>query len=164
MVILIILFAIFIIVAGVQIYNEVSGKEDEFGGATVYNINLISGIDRATGGNSTKLYVKKDGIYMKVYPFETCSIGFDRISRVYIQNESEIRENVTLGRILTFGIFSLGMKKRTEVLKKYLVIEYLDEREKDNAIVFGDEGGVNIGQRMLNDIYKNMDESRKKYT
>lgn len=42
-----------------------------------------------------------------------------------VKTESEIRHDVTLGRLLVLGIFAFGVKKKSKVEEQFLIISYI---------------------------------------
>lgn len=52
-----------------------------------------------------------------------------------VRSESQITEDISLGRVLAFGVVGLAMKKKNTVNKNYLVISYNDKGQKRDVIM-----------------------------
>jgi len=50
------------------------------------------------------------------------------------KTEDQITKDVTLTRLLTFGIFAFGMKKKRRNTEKYLILTYLDSGQEMIAV------------------------------
>lgn len=60
--------------------------------------------------------VLKAGTFKKYqYDLNSCKIEY--------KSEEEIRKDVTLGRLLAFGILAFGLKKKTKVKRNFLVLD-----------------------------------------
>lgn len=52
-----------------------------------------------------------------------------------VRSESQITEDISLGRVLAFGVVGLAMKKKNTVNKNYLVVSYNDKGQKRDVIM-----------------------------
>ncbi len=50
------------------------------------------------------------------------------------KTESQISKDVTLTRLLAFGIFAFGLKKKRKTTDKYLILSYMDSGQQVTAI------------------------------
>lgn len=65
-------------------------------------------------------------------------IKYDNIKDMYIDNERSIKEQVSLGKLIFFGVFAFGMKgKEREINREYIVINVVDEDGEYNVILQG---------------------------
>lgn len=62
-------------------------------------------------------------------------IPYSKINDVNVKTEVEMTSSVTLTRMLAFGIFSLGLKKKKEQEHKFLLINYIDESDNEQNLV-----------------------------
>ncbi len=68
--------------------------------------------------------------------YEHKNIKFKDILDVEIQTESQIRESVSLGKLIAFGIFAFGMeKKQKDVVDNYLIIKALNEMGEEMSLI-----------------------------
>jgi len=96
--------------------------------------------------------VDRQYVYVGTLKFKV-KIPMSKVLYYDLKTETEIREQVTLGRLIAFGVFALGMKKQKKDIVKYVVLEYLDENDdKQNMILQSKDASL-----ILNTInqYKN---------
>lgn len=62
-------------------------------------------------------------------------IPLEKIIGCNLKTEQDISHDVTLGRLLIFGIFAFGMKKTKKIITKYIVINYYDESNVRQTII-----------------------------
>lgn len=101
---------------------------------------------------SASVQVDRQYVYVGTLKFKV-KIPISKVLYYDLKTETEIREQVTLGRLIAFGIFALGMKKQKKDVVKYVVLEYLDENDdKQNMILQSKDASL-----ILNTInqYKN---------
>ena len=80
--------------------------------------------------------INKAGIFFEVmFPFAGLIISIENIKKAEFKTEEQIHKDVTLGRLLLFGVFAFGMKKKTKTQKNYLVVIY-EENGIENTVVF----------------------------
>lgn len=67
--------------------------------------------------------INKAGLFFEViFPFKGLTIPLKNIKKAEFKNEEQIHKDVTLGRLLLFGVFAFGLKKKTKELHNYLVL------------------------------------------
>ncbi|WP_291566987.1 MULTISPECIES: hypothetical protein [unclassified Clostridium] len=73
----------------------------------------------------------------------------ENIKDIYISSEYELKEKISAGKIMVFGLMGLGMTRKEEEIKEYIVIECKYENY-NTALVLKQNG--------LNGIVKDMRE------
>lgn len=63
-------------------------------------------------------------------------IPIENVLEAYLQTEEEIQKQVTLGRLLVFGILAFGLKKTKKMLKKYMVIKFLNIKGEEDTLIY----------------------------
>lgn len=93
----------------------------------------------------------KDGkLYMLTFPDtftpkEHANIPCQQIKNVLIEDATTIEKRVTVGRLLTVGVFALAWKKKKKQELSFLIIEWNDGRF-DHETIF-EYTGINTVQR-----------------
>jgi len=72
--------------------------------------------------NTLYFYKNPNDIIYKYNPLY--KIPINQITRYELKTESQIREDVTLTRLLTLGVLAFGLKKKTEINNTYLILSY----------------------------------------
>jgi hypothetical protein len=82
------------------------------------------------------MVVNSAGIFFEVtLTFFNLHIPVENIIKAEFKTEEQISKDVTLGRLLVFGVFAFGMKKKKVEKLSYLVLTYTDSGI-ENTIVF----------------------------
>lgn len=118
-------------------------KEDEREGNIVkergsFKTKYIGGFSDLAGEKFIDIAIKEDSIVIEFKHREHIPnriIPMNLIKNIEIKTESQISRDVTLGRMLVFGVFALGMKKESTVVTNYLVIT-VDNNGEDRSIIF----------------------------
>ena len=80
--------------------------------------------------------INKAGLFFStMLPFSCFIIPIENIKKAEFKTEEQIHKDVTLGRLLLFGVFAFGMKKKTKTQKNYLVVIY-EENGIENIVIF----------------------------
>jgi len=89
-------------------------------------------IEQRTIGN---IFVNKKGLFFdaSMSP-KYFYIPIQNIIKSEFKNEEQISKDVTLTRLLAFGIFAFGLKKKRKEVQNYLVVTY-DENGIENTII-----------------------------
>lgn len=61
-------------------------------------------------------------------------IPISKLIRYEVKTESEIRHDVTLGRLLALGIFAFGVKKKSRYEEQFLIISYMQNNVKVDCL------------------------------
>lgn len=86
----------------------------------------------------TVLIISMNDIRLQLDKYDI-TIPYDKLLDYKLQTEEEIQQKITLGRLLIFGVFALGMKKSKKKTTKYIVLEFVDDNsKKQNVILQGD--------------------------
>lgn len=64
------------------------------------------------------------------------SIPIENVLEAYLQSEEDIQRQVTLGRLLVFGVLAFGLKKTSKNIKKYMVIKFLNKKGEEDTIIY----------------------------
>lgn len=57
------------------------------------------------------------------------------INDIEIMTQSQIKNEISLGKLLVFGILAFGMKKEEEEIKNYVVLKYKDNDKHRSVII-----------------------------
>lgn len=95
----------------------------------------IGGHQSANKACKGTLTVNNNSVIFRGGILSKFEIPISEITGSSLQTQEQISRNVTLGRLLMFGIFAVGMKKKKVDTTKYLVITY-KENGVENSIVF----------------------------
>lgn len=81
-------------------------------------------------------------------------IPIQEVTNANLQTQEQISRNVTLARVLMFGVFALGMKKKKVDTTQYLVISY-KENGIENSVVFQSSyiGGLSSSIMKARQVY-----------
>ncbi|HHW00189.1 MAG TPA: SHOCT domain-containing protein [Clostridiaceae bacterium] len=103
-------------------------------------------IAQRTIGN---IYVNKKGIFFDV-PLSTgyIHIPIQNIIKSEFKNEEQISKDVTLTRLLAFGIFAFGLKKKRKEVLTYLVVAY-NEDGIENTIIFESKNASAVASAII---------------
>lgn len=80
-------------------------------------------------GGSPKVPKAEEGLKMMIIPQgimfsnQLDLLTFDEIKKISFQTRQQIEKDVTLTRMLAFGVYSLAMKKKRKVIHNYLVLD-----------------------------------------
>lgn len=93
-------------------------------------------------------------------------IDFSDIKSIEIQTESSIKSQVSLGKLLFFGVLAFGMKrKEKESIQEYIVLKVADE-EGDYGVVLSVESLIDQASytnRVVQEAYNELEELRQEY-
>lgn len=129
-----------------------------------FDVNYIGGFKNISKCNKCVLEVCNDRL--KVITMNTSgdifsipnNILMDYIQNVEIKTETEIKEKVSLGKLMFFGILAFGMNgKESTVIKNYITIEVKDSRDEFIIILDGkgrDREIVNLINRVKSEYNK----------
>ena len=81
------------------------------------------------------LTVNNDKIIFRGGMLSKFEIPIQEVTNNNLQTQEQISHNVTLTRLLAFGVFAFGMKKKKVDTTQYLVISY-KENGIENSVVF----------------------------
>lgn len=122
---------LFILIGIVSKNHQDNSKEIMFSGyyidssyKDIFNSNFLMrmGIEN----DKVKLYINKN---------HEIKIQFIKLISYELQTESQIKQQITLGRLLVFGVFALGLKKQKEDIIKYAVLKYTNDNGKEENII-----------------------------
>lgn len=82
------------------------------------------------------LYIDSDQLV-----FGRIRVPLGRILRFEVKTEEQVRRDVTLGRLLLFGIFAFGLKKTTRHREDYFCVTYRDDIDMERTMVFRCKAG-----------------------
>jgi len=103
-------------------------------------------IAQRTIGN---IYANKKGIFFDA----ALSTGYiyipvQNIIKSEFKNEEQISKDVTLTRLLAFGIFAFGLKKKRKEVHNYLVVTY-NENGIENTIIFESKNASAVASAII---------------
>lgn len=131
-----VIIALFILLAiAGQINNQKSAKstkeklESLQAIDNVYIGKSISGLENASATNFliTCAISEKDFVFLLSNGKEVGRIPRNSINKIIVDDKSKIIQQVTVGRVLALGIFSLAVPKTSKELSFYLLIDWNNE-------------------------------------
>lgn len=125
----------------------------------IYKLNYHAGVDGLSSQTGEMLICDDKFIYEPSFNDNDIEIYLKDIKEISIKTDIEIQEQITLGRVICLGVFSLLAKKKKKIESKYLLIRYKNKYyEKDNIILFDC-----VLESQLNNAYKTLDKYYKHY-
>lgn len=116
----------------------------------------ISGFSGSSESYSLNIDVCNDRLVIETNINEKYIMAKD-INYCKISTEKEIEEKISLGKLVVFGIWAFGMKKKQNIKEnKYIEMGYLDERRQEKIALFEEKGNF----RFLQDVKRIMKEYR----
>lgn len=120
-------------------------------------LNYVGGspyIDSRFVGKDTEVCTFNNNFAIKL---SGTLVAFENIKNIRLATEQEISNNVTLTRMLAFGIYSLAIKKKKKIITSFLIIE-VNENGMDYSLAFG---GDNIKiNKIYSDLFKKLSAYR----
>jgi hypothetical protein len=104
-------------------------------------------------GNNT-IYFENNNLNTKTHVktnFTGNEIPISNLTKYEVKNETEIRRDVTLTRLVTLGIFAFGVKKKTETNTQYLILSYIDSNVEVTCVFKQIRDGQELGE-IISDI------------
>jgi hypothetical protein len=98
----------------------------------------IGGFPDVSGGKRAYITVKQNEIEIVLSPFANTIkkvIPMEVITNAEIKSESQITNEVTLGRMLLLGPLAFAFKKEKSIVKNYLVIS-CKKQDKEISLIF----------------------------
>lgn len=98
----------------------------------------IGGFPDVSGGKRAHIIVKQNEVEIILSPFENIIkkvIPMEVITNAEIKSESQITNEVTLGRMLLLGPLAFAFKKEKSIVKNYLVIS-CKKQDKEISLIF----------------------------
>lgn len=96
------------------------------------DVKYMGGLADFEGGKNINLTLYKDRLVL-IFPRERKTINLRDILAAEISSETQIRHDVSLGKIIAWGVFALG--KDREVVRNYTVITYNDSIDGERKVV-----------------------------
>lgn len=100
-----------------------------------------------------KLVIFNQGTNELAIPTKIAEIEMSKIKNVTIEDATTIEKRVTVGRLLTVGIFAFALKKTEKTELSYLVVSWNDGRfDHDTIFEYAKQGAVenaNTARNML---------------
>lgn len=85
-----------------------------------FTVDYVGGHpDYTVAKDNVKVMVLPQGIILSILPD---LISWEEIKGINFKSSEQIQRDVTLTRMLAFGIYSLALKKKRKVINKYLVL------------------------------------------
>ena len=99
-------------------------------------VELVAGHPYLGEGSLTYFQIRKNGnvCFESRWESNNYEIHPSQIKTCEVKTEKEIKNDVTLGRFLMFGVFSLLAKKQTVTNDKYLLITFEDNGLEINCV------------------------------
>lgn len=121
----------------------------------------LSGIPQLRG-REARVFVEFDSdcVSISIPLGGSVRIPKEDLLSVQEKTEEQISKDVTLTRLLAFGIFAFGMKKKKKSTTKYLILSYTDSRQEITA-VFKDHS-QSVFRKLFNAVKEGQDIKRAK--
>ncbi len=128
-----------------EVRKDISKISGEYGG----------GYANITMNGKLNLTIKKDKLIFSQLWKTYHTLDIKNITDVHYKSEQEISKDVTLTRLLAFGIFAFGMKKKKVNNSYYIIISTLEDGFP-NDIVLEIENTVGLGATMAQGFVKTL--------
>lgn len=131
-------------------------------------ITYIGGISNISTNNKVSFTITKEGLLLlydqKSYPCVSYSdkklIKWDNIKNISFQTEQNIKEQVSLGKLLVFGVLAFGMKgKDKNISNEYIVLNINEDLKEYNMILQAEKQEDN--QRKYNDLIEYINQFKE---
>ncbi|ELU5588583.1 hypothetical protein SCB17_003106 [Clostridium perfringens] len=105
--------------------EKANAKSALFASASVlqypaFTVDYVGGHpDHSTAKDDIKVMVLPQGIILSILPD---LISWEEIKNINFKSSEQIQRDVTLTRMLAFGVYSLALKKKRKIINKYLVL------------------------------------------
>ncbi|WP_027632391.1 hypothetical protein [Clostridium hydrogeniformans] len=150
-----ILFIIFVMVGWIVVKNQ---EKKRYGNVGIYSVTYAGGWNRLSEGVSMKFVVYDNKVLIEtnnsIYKLE---INYNRLKDIYFKSEKEIKEDITLSRIVMLELFDWGVKKKKEYIRNFLIVEYLDADDKECIIIFAPIFPL-LNKKLLTDLHSKLDK------
>ena len=127
---------VYLIIKTREIKDKMKGKDESILIEDTFAKYLGGFPTVSSDDKRVELTVKKDGIVFNFLGRKPMQfISKKDLLGAEIKSESQITEDISLGRVLAFGVIGLAMKKKNTVNKNYLMISYNDKGKKRDVIM-----------------------------
>lgn len=102
------------------------------------NAKYLGGFPDVAGSKNVHFAIKKDEIVITIYVMPTPiirHISMKDIVDAEIKSETQINNEVSLGKIALFGVLALGMNSKTTTVNNYLVLTYMEYGRQRDIII-----------------------------
>lgn len=114
---------------------------------TMNKIKYITGFKDLSACDVTDITLTNEDIEINFKDAKTRFIKAEDVKDIYINSEYELKEKVSAGKIMVFGLMGLGMTSKKEEIKKYMIIE-CNYDNYNTALIFLIEHPGQIVQKM----------------
>lgn len=97
-------------------------------------VDYVGGYSDILERKSCNFAIYDDEVRIR-FPGRQIVISYNNVIDIDGKNEEEMRKDVTLTRLLLFGIFAFGMKKKTCTNRKFVILKY-KYNDKVYTIIF----------------------------
>lgn len=109
--------------------NEKDAKKRQENGIIVHDMfaKYMGGLPDITGDKNITISVKENNIFISFQNnLITKDIPMNSVVNAEIKSETQITNEVGLGKILVFGVLAFGMKNKKTHVENYLLLTYKD--------------------------------------
>ncbi len=135
--IIIIIFIVFFL-ADKSIKKDLKREKEEGIIVSDKSAKYIGGFPDVSGGKKAHIKVKQNEVEIVLYQYSNVInkvIPMEIITNAQIKSESQIANEVTLGRMLLLGPLAFAFKKEKSIVKNYLVIS-CKKQDKEISLIF----------------------------
>lgn len=69
---------------------------------------------------------------------------YDKILDIELKTEQDIKESISLGKLLVFGVFALGMKGKSKTISQEYIVLRVKENDNEIDLIFQTEQYYNL--------------------
>jgi hypothetical protein len=102
-------------------------------------VDYIGGFQEISGGDvKVNIKISNENLYIYFINKDNNEkiISMSKIIDAECSTSEQVSKDLTLGRIVVFGILAWGLKKKTKEITKCAIITYKDENNKLRSLVF----------------------------
>ncbi|NFL87398.1 hypothetical protein FDB24_10730 [Clostridium botulinum] len=140
-----------IIILFVSIYNLGKDKENELKNK-IYRPQYLGGFKSVSSSKSCLVTIYEDKIKIYIHG-RYANIMKQDILDVMIKNENQIKEQISLGKLICFGVLAFGMRGKSKVITKDYVVLKIIYNEEELSLIFNFENSQ-ITMKFIEDIFK----------
>lgn len=116
-----------------------------------YKVDYIGGhYEAPEGKDDIEVIVLQQGLFLSDF---MDLVPYEEIKDVQFKTESEIQSDVTLTRMIAFGVHALAMKKKKKVVINYLILD-CEKNGMKYSMAFGGDNVASLYKEVFKSVSK----------
>lgn len=123
----------------------------------LYIGTYIGGLDDVLSGSGVKVWNHNTKLRIEYEKVDNNVdfANFNKINSIKIVSKDYIKEKVSLGKVLVFGVFALGMKDSKKIYENFIQIEYKDQKDRDKIAI------IDLNEKDIREIINSYNKFKK---